>query len=286
MTEQVLAEQDRALSLLVSRGVLDESRAYGVRSCEKLRVPSIVVCGSCFARMTFRARGCNSRLCSWCNQSRRARMYARLADTFRTCRELRFLTLSFKNTDRLERSHLLGLHKEFEYVRTILRRKGYTFGTYAAVLEVKHNGRDWHPHLHILYDGDYIPQRLVSDALLSATKGRSRYAYIERVRQERRGVRSSNGALRYVLKYLGKAEGVVTSELMAEYYVATEGVRLVNVGYSRRAPKVRRQKLCCPSCGATSGFLTIYNTEPEWWTGIVAVSNGVEVEHWHSPRDT
>lgn len=72
-----------------------------------------------------------------------------------------------------------------------LRRNGYTF-EYCMTFEQHKNGRF---HIHMLQKGDYIPQRLLSECLRTATRGQ---AYVVDIRRCRPGTAG------YVTKYCTK----------------------------------------------------------------------------------
>jgi hypothetical protein len=79
-------------------------------------------------------------------------------------------------------------------------RKGYRESypiEYLAVLERHQNFAENGFHCHLLINGvDYIPKRVISEALSSATRGRSYIVDVQRIRNER--------AIGYVTKYLTK----------------------------------------------------------------------------------
>jgi hypothetical protein len=79
-------------------------------------------------------------------------------------------------------------------------RKGYREAypiEYLAVLERHQNFEENGFHCHLLINGvDYIPKQVVSEALSSATRGRSYIVDVQRIRNER--------AIGYVTKYLTK----------------------------------------------------------------------------------
>jgi hypothetical protein len=72
-----------------------------------------------------------------------------------------------------------------------LRRKGYTF-EYCMTFERHRNG---YYHIHMLQKGDYIPQPLLSDCLLTATHG---FSYVVHI------AKCTPGTAGYVTKYCTK----------------------------------------------------------------------------------
>ena len=105
-----------------------------------------------------------------------------------------------------------------------LRRNGYTF-EYCMTFEQHRNGRF---HIHMLQKGDYIPQKVLSECLRSATHGVSYVVDIRRCRP---------GTAGYVTKYCTK--------LLAESEVGTKPD-----GTRARVNRVRYSKHFFPSSTA------------------------------------
>jgi hypothetical protein len=93
----------------------------------------------------------------------------------------------------------------------------------AAFVEIKvaKDGRVWHPHIHLIVEGDYLPNRRLSDEWLTVTGDSSvvdvRYAH------------DTDEVARYVCKYASKAldSGVYLSpEHLNEAVLALKGRRM------------------------------------------------------------
>lgn len=101
---------------------------------------------------------CKDRFCKPCARERAGRVSRNLLE-YVDGRELRFvtLTLATKTTDL--RSELDRLYSSFQHLRTRAFWKRHVVGG-AAMLEVKYNQTSdrWHPHLHILVEGRYVPK--------------------------------------------------------------------------------------------------------------------------------
>lgn len=139
---------------------------------------------------------CHDRFCLPCQQERSQTIARNVLDLVAKKR-IRFLTLTLKaSTDPLE-SQLHNLYSAFQALR---RRKLWTDKVTGGVafLEVTwsdtHN--TWHPHFHVLIEGNYLPQQQLKTAWYAIT-GDSFVVDI-------RSVRDLRTAARYVTKYASK----------------------------------------------------------------------------------
>lgn len=112
---------------------------------------------------------CHDRFCLPCMQDRARLIVANLKAQL-NYEPTRFLTLTLKHSDAPLTEQLDRLYSSF----TCLRRRRFwqdlvTGGI--AFLELKLSSTDnaWHPHLHVLMRGKYLPQSLVADAWLQIT---------------------------------------------------------------------------------------------------------------------
>ncbi len=126
----------------------------------------------------------------------------------------RLLTLTLKTSTEALQESVNSLYRGF----TRLRQQPWWKAKVEAgiaVLEVTRNAATggWHPHLHVLIRGDYVPQKLVA-MTWEAITGTSRIVDVRRVK-------SLQNASRYVTKYLSKtgddslyADGAALQELI------------------------------------------------------------------------
>lgn len=139
---------------------------------------------------------CHDRFCLPCMQDRARLIVANLRLQL-PYEPTRFLTLTLKhNTDPLTRQ-LDRLYSSF----VCLRRRSFwhdfvTGGI--AFLELKLSSTDdcWHPHLHVLLRGKYVPQKLLADAWLQITAD----SYIVDIRH----VPSPDHLYSYLTRYVTK----------------------------------------------------------------------------------
>ena len=124
---------------------------------------------------------CHDRFCKPCQRSRANRLAHRLLAASPTT-DLRFVTLTLRHSP-LPLS--LQLQKLVACFRTLRRQHFWAARTTggAAFIEVKRSkdGKYWHPHLHIIHHGRYLPHRDLSLAWSRLTRG-SYIVHINRVR--------------------------------------------------------------------------------------------------------
>lgn len=138
--------------------------------------------------------------------------------------EWRFITLTIQSTDAPLAEQLQFLRKSFRRLRQQLIWTDTQKGGW-AVIEVTWNNvrKQWHPHLHILAQGKFIPQKELATAWQQASAG----SYVVDIR----AVDESQGSVKELTKYAGKCPPLEleenAEELAIEYYTATKGRRMV-----------------------------------------------------------
>lgn len=139
---------------------------------------------------------CKDRLCGPCGAARAQRLVEAIVNA-KPNAVMRFVTLTLKPSHATLAAQLDRLYDSFNK----LRRRDF-WGTYVeggvAMVEVKigKNSGLWHPHLHILVEGDFIPQRDLSREWLEVT-GDSSIVDVRRVE-------NAGHAAAYTVKYGSK----------------------------------------------------------------------------------
>lgn len=139
---------------------------------------------------------CHDRFCVPCRREL-ARTVAQNVVAHARDTQLRFLTLTLKHSDATLSDQLDLLYTSFRRLRNVAAIRPQLVGG-VAFLEIKRS-RDllhWHPHLHVLYQGSYIPKSQLAHAWHRITLT----SYIVDVRS----VTNNEHAARYVTKYAGK----------------------------------------------------------------------------------
>lgn len=165
---------------------------------------------------------CNDRFCVPCAQTR-ARVVNHNLATRLGKEPMRFLTLTIRSVDLTLSEALDKLYTAF---RGLQRRKLWTRAVKAGVafLEVKRSadGQRWHPHLHVLTTGRFLPKVELQTAWRELT-GDSFVVDI-------RFVRAIAIVQHYVAKYAGKplpSDVMHQVEWLDEAVVALKGRRLI-----------------------------------------------------------
>jgi hypothetical protein len=168
---------------------------------------------------------CNNRLCSRCASRRSGVLSERYRPVVEALAEegnrLRFITLTVPNRATLTREWI----KDIQAAVTKLRRQSW-FKTRViaslSAIEVKRSegeGKEWHPHVHILVVGPangFIDYETILNAWNSLTGSQN-------VQVKKADVDSVSE----VIKYIAKASTIETAEDLTALYRATKGVRML-----------------------------------------------------------
>jgi hypothetical protein len=136
---------------------------------------------------------CKDRFCKPCSRERASGVARRLLEHV-DGRTLRFCTLTLKTHSPDLKAELDRLYKSFQLLRRRAFWRRHVVGG-AAMLEVKWNPKSnrWHPHLHILVEGRYIPQA----KLVAEWRHVTGDSFIVDVR----AVKDNHRVTRYITKY-------------------------------------------------------------------------------------
>lgn len=115
---------------------------------------------------------CKLRWCPVCARARRAYIAHEIAEWLEDCDHPKFLTLTLKHTSAPLDHQVTHLYKFFRELR---RRKEFAKAVTGGVwfFHIKKSKDDglWHPHLHCLITGLYIPKRLLRNLWIQVTYG-------------------------------------------------------------------------------------------------------------------
>lgn len=211
----------------IRRRVFDGLKRVGVTSS---RLSSFSTCGlnswverSAIDSTRFRLKcgHCHDRLCTPCANQRSFRIQEALMSQFPIDGAL-FITLTLCGRNESLVELVDRLYRSFKALRNHPTWEERIQGG-AAFLEIKWSDRAqrWHPHLHIIAAGRFMPQQDLCDAWRSITKD----SYIVDIRRIRDKVHAS----RYVCKYASKplnGSFSNTPRLLDEAILALKGRRL------------------------------------------------------------
>jgi len=150
---------------------------------------------------------------------------------------LKAVTLTLKHSAANLRDQLRRLLTSFRTLRRRKRLKHFFKGG-AYVIEIKVSSKDglWHPHLHILTEGNFTRVETLSDEWNAVTKD-SEVVWIK-------AVPDVQMAVAHDTKYITKAvdNSVYTNERkLAEFVTATKGIRMVGTFGTWRGVKLNRR---------------------------------------------
>jgi hypothetical protein len=168
-----------------------------------------------------RANYCKSRHCEPCARAKANLIARNLRDALENApkNHHRFVTLTLKHSDAPLHDQVRRLYRCFKKLRDSEWWKKTQDGG-AFMLEVKHNGTHWHPHLHIISAGRFMRKEDLSGAWLRAT-GDSMIVDI-------RAIDSAKDVVHYVCKYVTKGTSPQVwqrDELADQFVIGTKRVR-------------------------------------------------------------
>lgn len=174
-------------------------------------------------RVRLKACYCHSKHCEPCMRAKgnkiAANLRKRLGDTATgTCR---FITLTIRHTKKPLLDQIRHLYASFKRLRQFREWKESQYGG-AAMLEVKYDEKTgyWHPHLHIISEGQFLHKRDLS-ALWKKATGDSYIADI-------RAMKDTAEVAHYVTKYISKGTSPSVWQIASvaqEWILASKGVR-------------------------------------------------------------
>lgn len=165
---------------------------------------------------------CHDRFCTPCAVERSNRVARNLTAAI-DGHPCRFVTLTLRTTTEPLAESLAHLYSSFARLRrSKVWSRAVTGGAASCELKWNEATHRWHPHLHIVVVGSFLPQKALSAAWCRASGG----SYIVDVRY----VRDAGSASRYVAKYASKplsSSFLAIPQRLDEAILALKGRRLV-----------------------------------------------------------
>lgn len=183
---------------------------------------------------------CGHRACGRCAAIQRWRKVQKLWPLVKTFKHPRFLTLTFKNRHRLSvewRREQFAIFRKFLKNREVAKRLGG--GVWCWEVTYNQVTKMWHPHFHLIFDGEYIPKAQLK-GLWHQLTGDSFILKIQEIIPKELREQMDRGeiperppteeeklaALRETVKYITKAVAFVEDEdLLVEFLEGTKGMR-------------------------------------------------------------
>jgi hypothetical protein len=102
---------------------------------------------------------CGSRLCHFCGSNRTMVIAAQISKTIKLMTRPRKIELTYKSTNEPLFDQIRQLRTAFHRMRRTPTWKKYVrSGIYAIEITRNETTGLWHPHLHLIFDGEFFPQ--------------------------------------------------------------------------------------------------------------------------------
>jgi len=225
-------------------------------------------------RWRLSANYCRDRCCQPCGAARSHQVEAALRSWIDD-RPLRFVTLTLRHTPHLTLAEQLKrLYDCFGCLRRRIWWKDKVKGG-VAILELK-LGHDalWHPHLHILLESKFLPQKGLSHEWFAVTGD----SYIVDVRL----VGGTDNELRYVCKYVGKpldSSVYNRAPMLDEFVRAIKGKRLIlpfGTWHKLNLDAESKQSIGWITIGSLAGLIADAQTD-EHAQSVLNILNGIDL---------
>lgn len=174
---------------------------------------------------------CKARLCPYCGSRRSKHVAAQMIPLVQAMKRPRHLVLTVKSKPGDLRDLVKDLVGWFAKLRrTPFWKQNVYAGVYTIEITINERTGLWHPHVHIIFEGQYMPQAKLRTLWHDITNG-SEIVWIEEAY-------SKDGLVRELCKYIGKPQKSEhwTDAQLVEYALAVRGMRMVQT-FGKRKPK-------------------------------------------------
>lgn len=172
--------------------------------------------------VSLRLRCCRDRLCPRCQRSRGLELAQRIRALIASLNAPRFVTLTLKHRPESLRENHDRLQKAFRSLRKEPVWSGRVTGG-ICVTEITRNERTgmWHTHLHLVVDGEFLPQKQLSEAWNRCTG--------DSVIVDVRAVHDRSRVASYIAEYVAKPQDLHTWQATSvlEFAAHMHGRRMV-----------------------------------------------------------
>ena len=165
---------------------------------------------------------CGVRICPWCTHHRTARAKYQILEVMGKMASPRTIVLTARSNDQPLATQLKKLRDDFHKLRRNKKWKALvTSGIYTVEVTYNPRAMTWHPHVHLIIDGQFFPQPLLSSLWKQAT-GDSNIVWIHKI----------DDALSSAMElaaYIGKPPKLkeMPNDKLREYVQATAHVRML-----------------------------------------------------------
>jgi len=144
---------------------------------------------------------CRHKLCPFCGRARTAHVAGQIEAIMRDMKHPRAIILTVRSSDHPLRDQVAALRRWFRKLRSrSFWKERVRGGVYTMEITINEKTQLWHPHLHVVYDGTYMPFKLLQKNWHDITQG-SEVVWVQ-------DVKDAPGAARELAKYIGKIQQV------------------------------------------------------------------------------
>jgi replication protein len=184
---------------------------------------SPLVHGAPNGKATLVLQCCRDRLCPRCQRARGREASTRISKLIRGWSSCRFATLTLKHRDSELSAELNRIHEAFRSLRKSPEWKARVReGVWSIEVTRNPASKKWHVHIHLLFQGEYFPQKLLSSLWLAATE--------DSPVVDVRAVADREKTAHYIAEYVSKPLDAEqwSNEEICEYAAAMHGRRLIH----------------------------------------------------------
>lgn len=163
---------------------------------------------------------CSLRWCPMCSSAKQYFVTDSVTDLLHRMKHPKMITLTLRHTSAPLADQIKQLYESFKRLRKMKPfAKKVTGGVWFFQIKITERTHEWHPHLHMLVDGDYIAQRYLGELWKKASYG----SYIVFIKP----VKDLQKSAEYVARYAVKPA-------FLSYYSLSEGVQIITALHGRR----------------------------------------------------
>lgn len=238
-----------------------------LRSCKQPGAYVVLVARAC-GHQAFQPASCGNRWCPDCGEAVRERWRRQFQAVLTGIPGLRWATFTVKSAPIGGLDEVLNL--VWEAWDRFRRRRWWQLHARGciAICEVTCTESGWHPHLHVLWDGQFMTLERTREEWASSNRGMGWIVDLAPVKDPNlsRYLSKLGSLAGYVAKGLdgkrgqGKIDFALVPELLAEFLLATKGRRMIRI-YGTCKPIAASVSVkgiglgSCPECGEESEVL-------------------------------
>lgn len=176
---------------------------------------------------------CRNRMCPWCTHARTAKAKRQILAIMHTMKHPRTIVLTARSRHAPLAEQISTMRQAFAKLRRGKEWKRLVAGgIYAVEITWNPHAETWHPHLHLIVDGEYFPQARLAWLWKKAT-GDSDIVWVK-------NVDNPISQAMELAAYIGKPPKIkaMPGRALRDYAHATQGARMLQTFGKIKAPPV------------------------------------------------